>query len=221
MSIATSLTALNADVEAAKAAIENKGGTAPNGTADMADAIAAIPSGGITPSGSVTLTEENTYDVTDKAQAIVDFSTTRANLAEAVTAKGVDTLPTASFDTIAVNIGLIEGGGGGGLEKIGTATTDPTAGTGYGQISIPASDGIFLLTNVSVTPNSSNRLPWAIIARIDTTTPAQSGVAFQFNHGSYGFNTNAIRQIDGMLQIDGASAYRFGTTATYDLYKLY
>ena len=68
--------------------------------------------GGITPTGSVTLTEENTYDVTDKAQAIVDFSATRANLAEAVTAKGVDTLPTSSFDTIATNIGLISGGGG-------------------------------------------------------------------------------------------------------------
>lgn len=71
--------------------------------------------GGITPTGSVTLTEENTYDVTDKAQAIVDFSATRADLAEAVTAKGVDTLPTSSFDTIAANIGLIEGGGGGGI----------------------------------------------------------------------------------------------------------
>lgn len=69
------------------------------------------PDGGITPSGSVTLTEEDTYDVTDKAQAIVDFSATRANLAEAVTAKGVDTLPTSSFDTIATNIGLISGGG--------------------------------------------------------------------------------------------------------------
>lgn len=46
MSIATALTALNADVEAAKAAIENKGGIAPSGTSDMADAIDAIPSGG-------------------------------------------------------------------------------------------------------------------------------------------------------------------------------
>lgn len=70
MSISTALTALNADVEAAKAAIENKGGTAPSGTADMADAIAAIPSGGSLPSsiskidgGSFTLASDTTQNV--------------------------------------------------------------------------------------------------------------------------------------------------------------
>ena len=80
---------------------------------EVLEKVNALPSGGgITPSGSVTLTEERSYDVTEKATAIVDFSATRANLAEAVTAKGVDTLPTSSFDTIATNIGLISGGGG-------------------------------------------------------------------------------------------------------------
>lgn len=72
--------------------------------------VNALPQAGITPTGSITLTEEKSYDVTEKATAVVDFSATRANLAEAVTAKGVDTLPTASFDTIATNIGLISGG---------------------------------------------------------------------------------------------------------------
>lgn len=79
--------------------------------AEVLEKVNALPSGGITPSGSVTLTEERSYDVTDKATAVVDMSATRANLAEAVTAKGVDTLPTSSFDTIATNIGLISGGG--------------------------------------------------------------------------------------------------------------
>lgn len=112
MSISSALSALADDVTAARAKITSKGGTVtPNGgTSQLVDDIDTIPSGGITPSGSVTLTEENTYDVTDKAQAVVDMSATRANLAEAVTAKGVDTLPTSSFDTIATNIGLISGG---------------------------------------------------------------------------------------------------------------
>lgn len=74
--------------------------------------INALPQAGIIPSGSITLTEEKSYDVTEKATAVVDMSATRAALAEAVTAKGVDTLPDSSFDTIANHIGLIEGSGG-------------------------------------------------------------------------------------------------------------
>lgn len=74
--------------------------------------INALPQAGITPSGSIVLTEEESYDVTEKAQAVVDMSAARAALAEAVTAKGVDTLPDSSFDTIINHIGLIEGGGG-------------------------------------------------------------------------------------------------------------
>lgn len=76
----------------------------------MAKAIEEIPSGGIIPSGSVNLTEEGSYDVTEKEQAIVDMSATRAALAEAVTSKGIDTLPDSSFDTIVSNICLIGGG---------------------------------------------------------------------------------------------------------------
>ena len=37
-----------------------------------------------------------------------DTAVYRAALAEAITAKGVDTLPDSDFDTLAVNIGLIE-----------------------------------------------------------------------------------------------------------------
>lgn len=93
-------------------AIRAKTGKTTNMTlAEMPSEIASIQTG-ITPSGSITLTEEKSYDVTEKATAVVDFSATRAALAEAVTAKGVDTLPDSSFDTIANHIGLIEGGGG-------------------------------------------------------------------------------------------------------------
>lgn len=75
MSIATALTALADDVSAAKAAITAKGGTAPIGTADMADAIAAIPSGGITPTGKITITENGTdIDVAQYALADVNVS---------------------------------------------------------------------------------------------------------------------------------------------------
>ncbi len=72
--------------------------------------VNALPQAGITPSGSITLTEEKSYDVTEKAQAVVDMSATRARLAEAITAKGIDTLPDSSFDAMIANVGLIGGG---------------------------------------------------------------------------------------------------------------
>ena len=74
MSIATALTALADDVSAAKAAITDKGGTVPIGTADMADAIAAIPVG-ITPSGNKAITATTStqtgIDVTNYATVSV------------------------------------------------------------------------------------------------------------------------------------------------------
>lgn len=73
--------------------------------------VNALPQAGITPTGSITLTEEKSYDVTEKAAAVVDMSATRARLAEAITAKGVDTLPDSSFDAMIANVGLISGGG--------------------------------------------------------------------------------------------------------------
>lgn len=98
MSIATALTALNADVEAAKAAIENKGGTAPDGTADMADAIAAIPSGGITPSGKKLITDTSETDVAAFATAQISSDTLLAeNIKKNVNILGV--------------VGSFEGGG--------------------------------------------------------------------------------------------------------------
>lgn len=72
--------------------------------------VNALPQAGITPTGSITLTEEKSYDVTEKATAVVDMSATRARLAEAITAKGIDTLPDSSFDAMIANVGLISGG---------------------------------------------------------------------------------------------------------------
>lgn len=131
--------------------------TAPAGVDGYAPVTVNVPQG-VFPSGSVTLTEEDTYDVTDKAQAVVDFSATRADLAEAVTAKGVDTLPTASFDTIATNIGLIEGGisvdAASAIETVtigANTVANPVSAVQYlGKSSYPKGCLIVLLDNVTV-----------------------------------------------------------------------
>lgn len=69
-------TQLDADLTTVANAIRTKGGTSaqlsfPSG---MAAAIADLPSGGITPSGSISITENGTYDVEEYAEAVVDVS---------------------------------------------------------------------------------------------------------------------------------------------------
>lgn len=50
-----------------------------------------------------------TYNMVEMAQRPAVWQQT---IAEAITAKGVDTMPESSFDVMAANIGLISGGGG-------------------------------------------------------------------------------------------------------------
>lgn len=95
-------------------------------------------------------------------QGIIDAKT---NLAEAVTAKGVDTLPTSSFDTIATNIGLISGGGG--LPPVITkhdggsfTLASDTAGNNYAvnhNLGVPPL-GYYIWTNDLVQFNTEQRI---------------------------------------------------------------
>lgn len=111
---------------------------------------------------------------------------------------------------------------GGGLQKIGTATTVPTGGTSsYGQIAIPAVDGIWLLINPSVTPDNSNRLPWVMVCYVNTETPTQSASSMTFNYGSYAVTPNVSYQEDGVAYFNSGSTLKFSTLATFDIYKLY
>lgn len=67
---------LDSQLEIIADSIRTKGGTSapltfPQG---FKAAIDAIPSGGITPSGSISIDENGTYDVTEYAEAVVDVS---------------------------------------------------------------------------------------------------------------------------------------------------
>ncbi len=212
---------LNDKLTALATSIRTKSGTSGMLSLDgMKTAVDSITTGGITPTGSITLTEEDTFNVTTKAQAVVDFSATRANLAEAVTAKGVDTLPTASFDTIATNIGLIEGGGG--IEKIGTATTNPVSSFGgsVGELSFASEgDGLYLLAYPTVEPNSTNRLPKACLVAVSDTSVGMTCIIY--NNGGSTIASPANAKVDnGVVYLNGVGAARFNTACTYDLYKI-
>lgn len=140
-----------------------------------------------------------------------------SDIADAIRSKGVS--GTFKPDEMAQAVLNIPSGGG-GLEKIGTVATNPTEST-YGRLEIPANDGIYLCTNVSVTPNNSNRLPFAVICYVDTATPEQSAAVLTYQYNGTGINVNNSGQADNIAYYNGSSVARFNTSATYDLYKIY
>lgn len=82
MTIASALTALNTDIQNARTAITNKGGTVTSGggSSQLATDIATIPSG-TTPTGTLSITANGVYDVANYASADVSVSSSGILLA--------------------------------------------------------------------------------------------------------------------------------------------
>ena len=200
-------------------AIRGKGVEGSFKPSEMAAAIEEIPSGGIIPSGSIILTEEKSYDVTEKAAAVVDMSATRAALAEAVTAKGVDTLPDSSFDTIANHIGLIEGGGGLPNVRKFTVPTDSTIGT-YGGVSFPVVESGKALYILKANAGTIFRPYYCGILSVDhsmQTVGYHNGIRYDNLTNISGAAANIS---DGVVTILGGNTWQMKESYTLDVYEI-
>lgn len=164
-------------------------------------------------------------EMTRISNALDAVSTAKSNIAEAITAKGVDTLSDASFDTLVTNIGLIESGVGGASNLVVDTTASATSGVYTASsplitVSIPnytTSKKYFLLVeagdDVDRTALSSSNPAVEFVVGLFSGTAMRNTfklVAATFrNQGS----TTAL--FDNVLKQDGDTIFKNGSMKIY------
>lgn len=93
----------------------------------------------------------------------------KESIAEALTSKGVPTEPEDSFDTMAVNVGLISGGGGGGWREVLNVTTSEEVSSFGGNVTFDINKKYRIF--ITAVKTSTNTKIFNVFVRFGTGTP--------------------------------------------------
>lgn len=164
-----------------------------------------IPDGYIQPSGTKTITENGSYDVTEKASVLVDVPERLPILQEKTVTENGEVTPDAGYDGLSKVIVNVESSGGGGLPEGISALATGTI--------IPTSN---ITSDYTVTHNLGKTPDFAILMLLNDaeTTALKSTQLFQMlSHKP--FNSNGtINYTRGLTVYQGSNGAASNTIVT-------
>jgi len=158
---------------------------------DMAAAIQAIPTGGITPTGTKQITQNGTHDVTQYANANVNV---QPNLQSKTATENGTITPDQGYDGLSSVVVNVSGGGGSDGVYVGTGEPDASIGSNGDYYYKRKRTGMYGYTSTPGNSSSTSQTGYEFIAN--------EAIAIS---GLRAYNTNTSGTINLLLgKLDGS-----------------